>query len=206
MNAIGLLETKGLIGNIEALDAMLKAAQVEFVGSVALGSGLVAEVVVGEVGAVQAAVDAGCSAAEKVGELFCCHVIPRPHPGLVKLLPLHGPAKGGAPRGVTVESVPLAGALGIVETFGYTPCVEAADAMLKAAAVTLVGQPRIGAGLVTALVQGDVGAVKAAVDAGGAAAAKLGRVVSTHVIPRPHAGVGETMPELKYQTGTEGKQ
>lgn len=198
MKAIGLLETKGLIGNIEGLDAMMKAAQVDYVGGLTLGAGLVAIVVTGDVGAVKASVAAGAAAAEKVGELFCQHVIPRPHKDLIKFLPLRGAPAGGHAKPDVVESVPLTQALGIVETNGFTASIEAADAMLKAAQVTLVGQARIGAGMVTALVQGEVGAVEAAVDAGSAAAQAIGTVVSSHVIPRPHAGVGETMPDMRY--------
>ncbi len=201
MKAIGLLETKGLIGNIEGLDAMMKAAQVDYVGGLTLGAGLVAMVVTGDVGAVKAAVAAGAAAAEKAGELFCQHVIPRPHKDLIKFLPLRGAPAGGHAKPDVVESVPLTQALGIVETNGFTAGIEAADAMLKAAQVTLVGQARIGAGLVIALVQGDVGAVEAAVDAGSAAAQTIGTVVSSHVIPRPHAAVGETMPDMKYGEG-----
>ena len=88
-------------------------------------------------------------------------------------------------------------ALGMVETYGLTASIEAADAMLKAADVSLVGQEKIGAGLVTVFVQGDVGAVKAAVEAGEVAAARVGQVVSVHVIPRPHGSVGECMPIMK---------
>ena len=201
MKAIGLLETKGLIGNIEGLDAMLKAAQVDYVGGLKLGAGLVAMVVTGDVGAVKASVAAGAAAAEKVGELFCQHVIPRPHKDLIKFLPLRGAPAGGHAKPDVVESVPLTQALGIVETNGFTASIEAADAMLKAAQVTLVGQARIGAGLVTALVQGEVGAVEAAVDAGSAAAQAIGTVVSCHVIPRPHSAVGETMPDMQYGEG-----
>lgn len=80
-------------------------------------------------------------------------------------------------------------ALGMVETKGLVGAIEAADAMVKAANVTLTGYEKIGSGLVTVMVRGDVGAVKAAVDAGWAAAAKVGEVVSTHVIPRPHSDV-----------------
>ena len=87
-------------------------------------------------------------------------------------------------------------ALGMVETYGLTASIEAADAMLKAADVSLVGQEKIGAGLVTVFVQGDVGAVKAAVEAGEVAAARVGQVVSVHVIPRPHGSVGECMPVM----------
>jgi len=80
-------------------------------------------------------------------------------------------------------------ALGMVETKGLIPAVEAADAMVKAANVKLVGYEKIGSGLVTVLVRGDVGATKAATDAGAAAARKVGEVVSVHVIPRPHGDV-----------------
>jgi len=84
--------------------------------------------------------------------------------------------------------------LGMVETRGLIANIEAADAMVKAANVVLVGQEKIGAGLVTAMVRGDVGAVKAATDAGAAAAAKVGEVVSVHVIPRPHMDVEKILP------------
>lgn len=84
-------------------------------------------------------------------------------------------------------------ALGMIETRGYIGAVEAADAMLKAANVTMLGTEKIGSGLITVMVQGDVGAVKAAVDAGTAAADRVGEVVSTHVIPRPHTDVTNTM-------------
>lgn len=80
-------------------------------------------------------------------------------------------------------------ALGMIETRGLVGAVEAADAMVKAANVKLIGTEKIGSGLVTVLVRGDVGAVKAAVDAGSAAAEKIGEVISVHVIPRPHADV-----------------
>jgi microcompartment protein CcmL/EutN len=88
-------------------------------------------------------------------------------------------------------------AIGLIETRGYVPNVEAADAMVKAANVTLIGQERVGSGLVTAIVQGDVGAVKAAVDAGAAAAKKVGELVSVHVIPRPHAELDKILPKQK---------
>lgn len=87
-------------------------------------------------------------------------------------------------------------ALGLIETKGYVGSVEAADAMVKAANVVLVGYQKVGAGLVTVLVRGDVGAVKAAVDAGSAAAAAVGEeVVSKHVIPRPHSDVEQLLPK-----------
>jgi len=85
-------------------------------------------------------------------------------------------------------------ALGMVETRGFIGSVEAADAMVKTANVELVGTEYIGAGYVTVLVRGDVGAVKAAVDAGAAAARRVGELVSVHVIPRPHAEVERILP------------
>ena len=80
-------------------------------------------------------------------------------------------------------------ALGMVETRGLTAAIEAADSMVKAAQVTLIGTEKIGSGLVTVMVRGDVGAVKAAVEAGAANASRLGELVATHVIPRPHQDV-----------------
>ena len=88
-------------------------------------------------------------------------------------------------------------ALGMVETRGLVAAIEAADAMVKAANVILIGSEKIGSGLVSVMVRGDVGAVKAAVDAGSAAAASLGEIVATHVIPRPHADVEKLLPTIK---------
>ena len=87
-------------------------------------------------------------------------------------------------------------ALGLVETRGLTAAIEAADAMVKAAEVTLVGTEKIGSGLVTVMVRGDVGAVNAAIEVGGAAASKLGELVASHVIPRPHNDVEKILPKL----------
>ncbi len=88
-------------------------------------------------------------------------------------------------------------ALGMVETRGLVASIEAADAMLKAANVTLVGTEKIGSGLVTVMVRGDVGAVKAAVEAGSSSASHLGELIATHVIPRPHSDVEKVLPEAK---------
>ena len=85
-------------------------------------------------------------------------------------------------------------ALGMVETRGLVGSIEAADAMVKAANVLLIGREKIGGGFVTVMVRGDVGAVKAATDAGAAAAEKVGELVSVHVIPRPHADVEAILP------------
>ena len=88
----------------------------------------------------------------------------------------------------------ISNALGMIETKGLVGAIEAADAMVKAANVTLVGKQQAGGGLITVLVRGDVGAVKAAVDAGAAAAERVGSVVSVHVIPRPHNEVEVILP------------
>ena len=88
-------------------------------------------------------------------------------------------------------------ALGMVETKGLVGAVEAADAMVKAAKVELIGKETIGGGYVTVMVRGDVGAVKAATDAGAAAAQRVGELVSVHVIPRPHSEVESILPKRK---------
>ena len=101
-------------------------------------------------------------------------------------------------------------ALGMIETRGMVAAIEAADAMVKAANVELVGRERVGAGLITIKVFGDVGAVKAAVDAGATACRRVGEMVSAHVIPRPHDQVkqtlvGERPPETSVQKKTGRK-
>ena len=88
-------------------------------------------------------------------------------------------------------------ALGMVETRGLVAAIEAADAMVKAANVVLIGSEKIGSGLVSVMVRGDVGAVKAATDAGAAAASRVGELVSVHVIPRPHNEVEYILPMLE---------
>ena len=88
-------------------------------------------------------------------------------------------------------------ALGMVETRGLVAAIEAADSMVKAANVELIGTEKIGSGLVSVMVRGDVGAVKAAVESGASSASKLGELVATHVIPRPHADVEKILPSLK---------
>ena len=94
-------------------------------------------------------------------------------------------------------------ALGMIETRGLIGMIEAADAMVKAANVVLVGWQKVDAGLVTAIVRGDVGSVKAATDAGAAAARRVGELVSVHVIPRPHANLEDTLPIGKAAAATK---
>lgn len=97
-------------------------------------------------------------------------------------------------------------ALGMVETKGLVGSIEAADAMVKAASVRLIGKVLVGGGLVTVMVRGDVGAVKAAVDAGAAAAGRVGELVSVHVIPRPHSEVEGILPVLPATGNTDVKE
>jgi len=91
--------------------------------------------------------------------------------------------------------IPNTNALGMVETKGLVAAIEAADAMVKSANVQLIGKEQVGGGLVTVMVRGDVGAVKAATDAGASAAEKIGELVSVHVIPRPHNEVETVLPK-----------
>ncbi len=96
-------------------------------------------------------------------------------------------------------------ALGMVETRGLVGSIEAADAMVKAANVHLVGKQLVGGGLVTVMVRGDVGAVKSAVEAGGAAAKRVGELVSVHVIPRPHEEVEDILPGAAPAPAPKGR-
>ena len=93
-------------------------------------------------------------------------------------------------------------ALGLIETKGLVGAIEAADAMVKAANVALIGKEHVGGGLVTVMVRGDVGAVKAATDAGAAAAGRVGELLSVHVIPRPHTEVEIILPKPENRTVT----
>ncbi len=176
-DAIGMVETVGLVGVVEAGDAMAKAASVQLLGWDRVGSGLVTVFCSGDVAAVKSAVDAGSTAAAKVGEVHSVHVIPRPHSELTTVVPECGE------RG---ERDGRVRALGFIETKGAIGVIEAADAMSKAADVEIVKLQDIGGGYITAIVSGDVGSVQAAVSAGAESAERVGELVSQHVIPRPH--------------------
>jgi ethanolamine utilization protein EutM len=100
------------------------------------------------------------------------------------------------------EEEAMGEALGMIETRGFVSMVEASDAMVKAAKVTLVGYEKVGGGFVTAIVRGDVAAVRAAVDAGLVAASKVGELISTHVIPQPHLSLEDVLPIGKTAKAT----
>ena len=112
-----------------------------------------------------------------------------------------GPRKRKKPaeKMKVVEQKPL-GAVGIIETRGFVPAIEAADAMLKSAHVTLAGMKKVGSGLISIVVRGDVGAVQAATQAGALAAKAVGKVISVHVIPRPHEDVEIVIPACDGHT------
>jgi carbon dioxide concentrating mechanism protein CcmO len=177
-DAIGMVESVGLVGLIEAGDAMSKAANVSLLGWDKVGSGLVTVFCQGDVAAVKAAVDAGAQAASRVGQVHSAHVIPRPHNELASTLPTKSASEKADVQG------PVR-ALGLIETKGATGVIEASDAMSKAADVEVIKIQEIGGGFVTVLVSGDVGSVSSAVSAGAEATERVGELVSQHVIPRP---------------------
>jgi len=182
--ALGMIETKGLVALIEGTDAMLKSANVTFAGWVSVGSGLVTSFVEGDVGAVKAATDSGAAAVRRVGELASVLVISRPHDDLPSFA---APQSKGPPP----DTKSLHQAIGMIETRGLVGVIESSDVMCKAAAVELVKSIEIGGGFVTTIVRGDVGSVRAAVDAGAAACRSVGEMIASHIIPRPHEGVLE---------------
>lgn len=141
-------------------------------------------------------------------QVFVEHVIPAAEPGepelVLEVSAAHPPAPSVPSPVVTREVTSIRKekpmpvqmiALGMIETRGLVGAIEAADAMVKAANVQLIGKEKIGGGYVTVMVRGDVGAVKAATDAGAAAAQRVGELVSVHVIPRPHADVEFILPQ-----------
>ena len=183
--ALGMIETKGFVALAEATDAMLKAANVVLTGWEKVGSGLVTAFVEGDVAAVRASIDAGAAAAKRIGDVSVIQVIPLPHEDLTAFAPPL--KKDPSPAGENDK----AGAVGFIETRGLVGLIEASDAMAKAANVKIVKQVEIGGGFVTAIVRGDVGSVRSAVDAGAAAARRVGEFVSSHVIPRPSDGLND---------------
>ena len=193
--ALGMLETIGMVPALEACDKMLKAAEVDLLSYENVGSTLVTMFIKGDVAAVKSSIKAGAEAAEAIGTLTATDVIPRPIRPIGDVVSIYDvdtqcDEELLEPGAIRTE------ALGMIETFGIVFCIEAADAMVKAANVTLIGKVHVGGGLVTVMVRGDVGAVKAATDAGAAAAGRVGELVSVHVIPRPHAEVESILPKL----------
>ncbi|TKB09583.1 BMC domain-containing protein [Desulforhopalus sp. IMCC35007] len=187
--ALGLIETLGMVPAIGGADVMLKTANVELISYENIGSTLVAVMVKGDVAAVQAAVEAGAAAAAKIGTVTAQNVMPRPIRAVADVVSVH--AIPDAPEGSSSERPK---AMGLIEIFGLVFVLEAADAMSKAADVTLIGYENVASGYISVLVEGDVGACQAAVEAGVKAVEQMGaKVHSSLVIPTPH-------PDLKKIT------
>ena len=184
-SAIGVLETRGMASLVSAADAMLKVSDVEVVGRHGIGSGWVTAIIEGSVADVQTAIAVGEVEAQRYGELISSETIARPDER----------AQAAMPHGISPMDQPGdQRALGIVETQGLAPLIAGADAMVKAAAVDLCGWAFIGGALCHAVVRGDVAAVQTAVDAGHRAAAAVGTVYATLVLPQPIAGIVPLLP------------
>lgn len=181
--ALGLIETTGMVPAILGADSMLKAADVELIAYENVGSTLVTIFVKGDVGAVKASVDAGAAAAGETGHLTASNVMPRPIRAVGDIVSVHD-----VDAQVDPEEKPIPfEALGMVETFGIVYVLEAADAMVKASGVQLLGYENTASGYISVLVTGDVGACQAAVEAGVAAVQQMGKEPhSSCLIPRPH--------------------
>jgi microcompartment protein CcmL/EutN len=183
--ALGLIETLGMVPAINGADRMLKAANVELISYENIGSTLVAIMVKGDVAAVKASVDAGAAAAAEIGKLTAQNVMPRPIRAVGDIVSVHDIDANQSES--ESEAIPRLRALGLIETFGIVYVLEAADAMVKAADVELVGYENVASGYISVLVQGDVAACKSAVEAGIKAVEKMGTsVYSSVVIPTPH--------------------
>ena len=177
--AIGLIETLGMVPALYGADAMLKAADVDLVAYENVGSTLVTVMVKGDVAAVRASVEAGKAYASSIGKLTAHNVMARPVRPVGDIAKIYAVADE--------PSEPRLNALGLIETFGIVYVMEAADAMIKAADVELVGFENVASGYISVLVQGDVGACQAAVAAGVKAVEAMGtNVYSSCVIPTPH--------------------
>lgn len=177
--AMGLIETLGMVPAIYGADAMLKAADVQLFSYENVGSTLVTIMVRGDVAAVRASVEAGRAAASSIGKLTAHNVMPRPVRGVSDIARVHS---------VVDEPVdPPLRALALIETFGIVYVLEAADAMIKAADVELIGYENVASGYISVLTQGDVAACKTAVAAGVKAVERMGAsVYSSCVIATPH--------------------
>ena len=177
--AIGLIETVGMVPALYGADAMLKAADVDLVAYENVGSTLVTIMVKGDVAAVRASVEAGKAYASSIGKLTAHNVMPRPVRPVGDIAKIYSVADE--------PSATRPNALGLIETFGIVYVMEAADAMCKAADVELIGFENVASGYISVLVQGDVGACQAAVAAGVKAVEAMDtNVYSSCVIPTPH--------------------
>ena len=202
MSVLAFAETPFLSISAMVADAMLKAADIELLGFEPTGSEtIMIRIAATSPGAAEAALSAASREAERLGVSATTTLLARPHPDIPSLNtkpntinPLYGGRDELRPSDFPNKTMNKNQAIGILETQGLTAILEATDAMLKAADVEIVGKEKIGAAYVTVIVRGDVAAVKAAIDAGAAAAAPLGKVIAAHVIARPHEGLIALLP------------
>lgn len=206
MTALGFIEVPFLSVAAVVSDAAAKAARVSILGFEATGNENILIRLGGGVADVEAALVVADETATRLGSSAVVQHIPRPAEGLEAMIhfsnannPLYGgrdqllPTDFPQPPNIVMSNKQEA--LGILETQGLTAILEATDAMLKAANVTLVGKEKIGAAYVTVIVRGDVAAVTAAIDAGSKAVGSLGRVIAAHVIARPHEELTALLPK-----------
>lgn len=187
--ALGLIETLGMVPAISGADSMLKTADVQLISYENVGSTLVAVMVKGDVGAVKAAVEAGTAAASRIGKVTAHNVMPRPIRAVGDVVSVHAVEDSEDDNNNARPK-----AMGFIETFGIVYVLEAADAMVKSAGVQLIGYENVASGYISVLVEGDVSACQAAVEAGVKAVEEMGAEVhSSLVIPTPH-------PDLKKIT------
>lgn len=181
--ALGLIETLGMVPAIYGADTMLKTANVKLVAYENIGSTLVTIMVKGDVAAIEASVSAGAEAAKSIGNLTASNTMPRPIKPIGDIVSVHGLPVDGPHS----ESNTRPKAMAFIETFGLVHVLEAADAMVKAADVELVGYENVASGYISVLVRGDVSACTSAVEAGVKAVENMGvEVYSSVVIPSPH--------------------
>lgn len=204
--ALGFAEIPFVSLTAVVADRVVKAAPVHILGIETTGNEYLLLRLEGDPAAVETALDMAESCAAQLGASARVRLLPRPDPALDTLVifpnaqnPLYGgrdqflPSDFPRPPHPTVMNA-KPDALGILETQGLTALLEATDAMLKAANVTLVGKEKIGAAYVTVIVRGDVAAVTAAVEAGSRAVGALGKLIAAHVIARPHDDLAALLP------------
>jgi microcompartment protein CcmL/EutN len=206
MSALGFIETPFFGITAVVADVAVKSAKVRLLGIETTGNENLMIRLAGDVAAVQSALDAATLRAEEMGAKVVVKCIANPDAALLGLIyfpntqnPLFGGRDQLLPTDYPKKQNEIMSAkqeaLGILETQGLTAILEATDAMLKSANVTLVGKEKIGAAYVTVIVKGDVAAVTAAVDAGAKAVGQLGKLVAAHVIARPHDDLAALLPK-----------
>jgi microcompartment protein CcmL/EutN len=186
--ALGVIETQGFAAMVNAADAACDAADVIFSDVIQPGGGYSVAIFRGDVAAVRSAVEAGVEQASRVTKVIGKDIIPSPHDRIQALFPL------GSAISLEEEAIPTGRALGLIETRGFTGLVEAADRAVKAATVDAVSWHKVGTAMVSFIIRGDVGAIRAAVAAGEAGAREVGNLVSTLILPGPDPAVEGVVP------------